>query len=92
MSAHTPGPWDASPWSSVVGGGVFAQPDKTKNQVLIAQVRSAHADTLLMAAAPALLAACEAMLAEHSKPSRRFVGTPARTAARAAIAKARGGK
>ncbi len=46
----TPGQWEASPWSSVVGGGVFAQ-------ILIAQVRSSHADTLLMAAAPDLLGA-----------------------------------
>ncbi len=57
MSAHTPGPWDAAPWSSVVGGGVFAQPDPKKNQVLLAQVRSTHADSVLMAAAPVGLAA-----------------------------------
>lgn len=53
--SFTPGPWDASPWSSVVGGGVFAQPDKTENMVLLASVRSSRADAQLMAAAPDLL-------------------------------------
>ncbi len=43
-----------------MGGGVFAQPDKTKNQQLIAQVRSNHADSVLMAASPVLLNAAEA--------------------------------
>ncbi len=82
MSAHTPGPWEACSWSSVVGGGVFGRPDKTKNQVLIAQVRSNHADSVLMAAAPDLLAACELALATDDDAVLDVL--------RAAVKKARG--
>lgn len=62
MPAHTPGPWSFPPWSSVVGSGVFAQPDPGRNTKMLAQVRSSVADARLMAAAPDMLTACKMAL------------------------------
>lgn len=60
MSGLTSGPWTAVPWSSVVGSGITAQPDPTKNTLLIARVMSSYDDALAMAAGPDLLRAATA--------------------------------
>jgi hypothetical protein len=64
---HTPGPWKAAPYSSVVGCPVSAQPDKRKNTFVVAGVHGAaaeddderrlevEANARLIAAAPELL-------------------------------------
>lgn len=67
MSGHTKGPWLASPYSSVVGVVVTAQPDPTRNSVRIAGVGDAEtrdeviANGALIAAAPDLLDALMAL-------------------------------
>ena len=61
MSVHTPGPWTARAYSSVLGLPVSAQPDAEANAVIICGVRgeqkTAEANAHLIAAAPDLLAA-----------------------------------
>ncbi len=54
MKTHTPGPWKASPFSSVVGCPVMAQPDPKENSVLVASTYN-EADARLVASAPELL-------------------------------------
>jgi hypothetical protein len=48
----TPGPWTASPFSSVVGSAITAQPNPAENQRLIAGVYSSMEDASVIAAAP----------------------------------------
>lgn len=81
-AAHTPGPWTAAPFSSVVGCPITAQPDKTKNTILVAGTRSAvaedpaefraevEANARLIAAAPDMLQFVRLQLAwlQHIKP------------------------
>jgi hypothetical protein len=55
MSLHTPGPWTASPRSSVVGQAVMA------GNVLVAAVPSGEPNALLIAASPNLLETLEAL-------------------------------
>ena len=67
--AYTPGPWRPIPYSSMVGAGVAAQPNKDENSIVIAMSRgadreTANANACLMAAAPELLIALEWMLAD----------------------------
>lgn len=61
MSEHTPGPWQANAYSSVVGLPVSAQPDPKENTIIICGVRgdraTAEANARVIAAAPELLAA-----------------------------------
>ncbi len=61
---HTPGPWRASPPSSVVGIAITAQPDPKKNSELIASVRSGVANAALIEAAPDLLASLEELVGQ----------------------------
>lgn len=64
---YTPAPWQAGKYSSIVGVPITAQPDKTKNTMVIVgtqQARSkeeAIANANLIAAAPELLEALEAV-------------------------------
>jgi hypothetical protein len=44
----TPRPWRASEWSDVVGAAVTAQPDPTKNTLLVASIRYSKADADLI--------------------------------------------
>ena len=73
-SKHTPGPWFAAAFSSVVGCPIMAQPNKNENMIVVAGTRSAvskdasgfraevEANARLMAAAPELFdAAIEAL-------------------------------
>lgn len=41
---HTPGPWHAAPYSTVVGCPITAQPDPMKNAIIVAGTRSATGD------------------------------------------------
>lgn len=92
MSANpTPGPWKAAPFSSVVGCPITAQPDPTKNAIVVAGTRSAaaedaegfraevEANARLIAAAPALLEALDALIAAadayHSVTQEYFSDT-----------------
>jgi hypothetical protein len=80
--SHTPGPWfvvapDNHPFQIV-------RP-LTQISETIAQVYESEADARLIAAAPDLLTALEALIAD-SAPDRE--GSPAHIAARAALAKA----
>jgi hypothetical protein len=99
MSApqFTPGPWWTAGFSSIVGNPVCAQPDKTKNTFNVCSVAAPVsreeniANARLIAAAPDLLAACEAQ-----EELWQYVGDDARPAInrvqqmrRAALAKAR---
>jgi hypothetical protein len=100
MSNHTPGPWKVAPYSSVVGCPITAQPDPTKNTILIAGTRSAvstddegfrsevEANARLIAAAPDLLASLQNL--EFYVRDSVFGNSQVATAARAAIAKAKG--
>lgn len=77
MSAakHTPGPWTARAFSSVVGCPITAQPDRTKNTINLAGVYGSQHDSdaerraeieanaRLIAAAPDLLSAARRALA-----------------------------
>ncbi len=62
---HTPGPWRATPYSSVVGCVVTAQPDPARNSIRIAGVggegaaSEVIANARLIAAAPDMLAALQ---------------------------------
>jgi hypothetical protein len=58
--AHTAGEWRPTPYSSVVGAGVMAQPDPKQNSMVLAMVQGrtraeAEANARLIAAAPDLL-------------------------------------
>ena len=85
--SHTPGPWHVESichqwdvWSGIeieLGG---------RGETLIVECDK-EADARLIAAAPDLLAACEALMDLHDGRSVRAI-----VMARAAIAKARGGK
>ena len=61
-ASHTPGPWKAGSYSSVVGIPITAQPDKTKNTVVVASTiqassrEEAEANARLISVAPDLLA------------------------------------
>ena len=58
---HTPGPWRAAPYSSIVGCPITAQPRPDKNSIRIAGVAGPiarveiEANARLIAAAPTLL-------------------------------------
>ena len=74
MTKHTPGPWNAAPFSSVVGCPIMAQPDPKKNSILVAVTQSAvaedsagfraevEANARLITAAPDLLVAVKSAL------------------------------
>ncbi len=81
---HTPGPWKASPYSSIVGCAVTAQPDPRANTVLVAAVRSGQANARLIAAAPKMLAALKAVVGVADRDTVEFAR------ARAVIAQAEG--
>lgn len=85
MSAHTPGPWKASPFSSVVGCAITAQPDPKQNSQLVASTYS-EANAALIAAAPDLLEALKASLSHSHEVGMCFSCQRARVA----IAKAEG--
>jgi hypothetical protein len=87
MSAHTPGPWRASPFSSVVGCAITAQPDPKKNTQMVASTYT-EADARLIAAAPDLLAAIRAILLDVDGANSIF--RPSVDLARSALAKAEG--
>jgi hypothetical protein len=85
MSEHTPGPWVWTDYGELSGAGdvvmdadYFSEPSE--------------ADARLIAAAPDLLAACEAMLVELDEWEQELGRHPACDLARAAIAKAKGGE
>lgn len=87
---HTPGPWEAGHYSSVVGLPVVAQPDPTQNTIIICGVRGnreeAEANARLIAAAPDLFAAlAEVAVLGHGKCT---IGKPLAEMIRAAISKA----
>lgn len=42
-AGHTPTPWEAGYYSSIVGLPIMAQPDKTKNSVVVVGVRGERA-------------------------------------------------
>jgi hypothetical protein len=80
---HTPGPWSVEPETATghlfvftARGGILVQTDR----------RNREHDARLIAAAPDLLAALEALLAHRECPT----ASPEAAAARAAIAEARG--
>lgn len=58
-ATHTPGPWTANRYSSVVGLPVSAQPDPKQNTIIICGVRgdreTAEANAHLIAASPDML-------------------------------------
>ncbi len=95
MSAHTPGPLivngyaleEDKPRGARVIGYSAGEPEDVDSGEVRANLR-------LWAAAPDLLEACKALLAEHDKITSRvsldFALTAASVYARAAIAKARG--
>lgn len=91
MSGHTPGPWTVEKTDSVYGsvdGGPVARVKLTGNAC-------DAANAALIAAAPELLAALEAMVAHCEVMGHRNGGVEGYAAfdlARAAIAKARGAK
>jgi outer membrane scaffolding protein for murein synthesis (MipA/OmpV family) len=103
---HTAGEWEASPWSSSVGAGVFAQPDPAENTRMIAAVpgekEEAEANARLIASAPELLEALRVALTAMNYMGEIMNGmdivmeedeavvNPAFKKSRAAIAKATG--
>jgi hypothetical protein len=73
----TPRPWRASEWSDVVGAAVTAQPDPTKNTLLVASIRYSKADAdLIVHAVNAHGALVEALreIAEHDHPGNTLSG------------------
>jgi hypothetical protein len=92
---HTPGPWDGSERNAVTAmkgeiGVAILEPLKHfwGNAAVVDDFGTMQANARLMAAAPDLLAACEAIVAgwgHHGGVSRAV------EMARAAVAKARGG-
>lgn len=87
MNKHTPGPWRATNFSSVVGCPITAQPDKTKNTVVIAGVHGAagddyraevEANARLIAAAPDMAEALRKAAAQFRLYERLHAakGTP----------------
>lgn len=92
MSAHTPGPWRVGTSEDAIDTGEPGQ-----EFVVHADLRTERgaANAALIAAAPDLLAACEEMVRTLVvSDSKKFQADryAAFEAARAAIAKARGGK
>lgn len=92
MTEHTPGPWRATP---IAGHGTFIEGDYsavTTSRPTVAHMTHnnndtrAHADAHLIAAAPDLLAACEAFAAPGTPVSASVIEM-----AREAIRKAREG-
>jgi hypothetical protein len=88
-ASHTPGPWASSPYSSIVGCAITAQGH------LIAGVRGEKdvslANAKLIAAAPSLLTALQALVrlcADDEFEPRSNAGRAALDSAHAAIAKA----
>lgn len=84
MSTHTPGPWAAAP----IGGGRWAVTVSQMRNEDVGAAGFGKADAHLIAAAPELLEALEALLEvvdHYDLP----LSDPERIAARAAIAKAR---
>lgn len=71
MKNPTAGPWFASPFSSVVGVAITAQPDPKQNTVVVATAFT-EADGALVAAAPALLDALEKMLPILERAGRHY--------------------
>lgn len=71
FAGHTPGPWKACAFSSIVGCPVTAQPDKTKNTFNVCGVAAPVsreeniANARLIAAAPDLLAQIQSLTAEN---------------------------
>jgi hypothetical protein len=94
-AAHTPGPWQAFKSSSRGGGYVIDTAlgvESTNEYVIADRVIGAQADgnARLIAAAPELYEALDALLSLDS-PNRQYVyGHPAAQQALAALAKARG--
>ena len=60
MSEHTPGPWTLGPWNSGPHE-VHGTPVIDKNTLILAIASNNEADARLIAAAPDLLAALEAL-------------------------------
>lgn len=97
MTGHTPGPWTAVSFSSVVGCPITAQPDPNQNTIVVAGTHSAfgadfrgevEANARLIAAAPDLLDVLD-MIAGICEGSRTANSLPhLGSIARAAIAKA----
>ena len=94
MSGHTPGPWAVNEWSG--GWTVYGGRMPLATGVEVARIAPVdderernEADARLIAAAPDLLAACEALLGEFAEHDPYH---PKVLAAEAAIAKARGTK
>ena len=91
--AHTPGPWRATPHSSIVGTGIVANRGIVVASVLgVPEVCQANAH--LIASAPDLLAALKDLLDEQENAPlerRRTEWAEACARARRAIAQAEGG-
>jgi hypothetical protein len=103
MSKHTPGPWAVmasdEEWGTyqigafcVDVGSMQGTADWYSSPEYFAARDEDEANARLIAAAPDLLAACEAMLSEMVVWEDEHGLHPAATAARDAIAKAKGGE
>ena len=88
MGEHTPGPWswDAYGWDLVAPGATVLLVQQDSNGYIVC--KASEADKNLIAAAPDLLAACEAAVALME--DFEFKGTNPHELCTAAIAKARG--
>lgn len=92
MSAHTPGPWGLTRWTAPDDYGWSIKIGDAPHRLDVsAWSESSEADARLIAAAPELLAALEAV--EAVLDGRQPIDVPgAVMIARAAVAKARGGR
>ena len=94
MDRHTPGPWRAQLWGNGRGRSYTVGPDPRGGVAVARKVPNA-ADAALIAAAPDLLEALQAMVERFGDfaPGRpfEFPADHPVVAARAAIAKATGG-
>ncbi len=95
MGEHTPGDWYTVAYSSVVGGGVWSQPDPKENPVCVAMIpgpdrSTVEANARLIAAAPDMLDALQWAKAGLSAPYNATEGEIRRdalAAVNAALAK-----
>ena len=90
VTAHTPGPWAINEDNELVIGGYSTGAGPADFSNGVQDYPEAMANMRLASAAPELLEACQALLADNERAYPADLGNTAAALGRAAIAKAEG--